>query len=568
MIYSLRTTVLKNNMWQLPALDVYANLVVTQPNETTVRVTFPFWSKDNSLFFTNFILPRTILEDASLQQYTEDFAKYPTTSNCANIETTNDDTSLVFNLWKCEDSLLWYYQVKKYQWFEWFQTYIQDAKENNNTNIIDMYKSDVALPWYQKNYVTTSKYPTIFFNSTSKKFSPRIKRSLAWLITQWFYTWEDWKGHIQRNHLLFNVFLSDGESTQQYILTHNPDLEIEKKDLENINVKEIPETIVVSWSKQKKVFYIDTLESDVLDINLSLVDQWQTYSQLILKQSTMWIWSWTITTWSNITKQKDITLSIKNNIYPARIQSQNLQQWLNKFFVEWTYSTTDPKTKQKKTETIRVTDLDLYYLNVPDTLTWAIINPDSRFKVVYVKDWLSIFIVKQFQTILAQSNLQDFFVFIGYDLVGEFRNKLDAKDYDIAIRAFDFWIKQDYSNIFLTDSPNTNPSMYTNERLASYLSSYASESSEENKKWIKFNIDEIYANDVPFVILWQHVEPVYVRDDISFWFSNNKDFYTFRKNLYKDIQLVKHFRPNIVKIFSRSNILDFLEEHLTSSWTY
>jgi len=40
--------------------------------------------------------------------------------------------------------------------------------------------------------------------------------------------------------------LSDGESTQQYILTHNPDLEIEKKDLENINVKEIPETIVVS----------------------------------------------------------------------------------------------------------------------------------------------------------------------------------------------------------------------------------------------------------------------------------------------------------------------------------
>ena len=92
---------------------MYANISIKQANDSTLKVSFPFASKDNRFFFTNFILPFHTLQDASLQQYTQDFATYPVTNACGKLEKTSDQTSLIFNLGNCVDSFLGYYQLKR-----------------------------------------------------------------------------------------------------------------------------------------------------------------------------------------------------------------------------------------------------------------------------------------------------------------------------------------------------------------------------------------------------------------------------------------------------------------------
>ncbi|MEI6672098.1 MAG: hypothetical protein WCL02_01740 [bacterium] len=121
-IYFTYNEILRNNTWNIPALNQYATITLVKDANNTLKVTFPNASSDNILFFTNYILPRHILINTDLHDYTSLFAFKPVYTNCSNlVSQSNDEYSLVFNLVNCNQTNLNFYQVKNMISFETFK---------------------------------------------------------------------------------------------------------------------------------------------------------------------------------------------------------------------------------------------------------------------------------------------------------------------------------------------------------------------------------------------------------------------------------------------------------------
>jgi len=111
-VYYSYHSLLVANMWKLPELDIYSNVVVEQGTGELV-VIFPQASVDNVMFFSHFVLPSHYVKDLSFESYRSLYASKPLWSECANLlPRSADNNSLVFDLSKCEDTNLLSYQVK------------------------------------------------------------------------------------------------------------------------------------------------------------------------------------------------------------------------------------------------------------------------------------------------------------------------------------------------------------------------------------------------------------------------------------------------------------------------
>lgn len=93
----------------------------------------------------------------------------------------------------------------------------------------------------------------------------------------------------------------------------------------------------------------------------------------------------------------------------------------------------------------------------------------------------------------------------------EFEAKLLSKDYDIVLSPFDFARRKDFSSFLLTDIPTINPSLYTNPQLASFVSDYIHQT-DVVKETLRAQIGDIYANDMPFFLLGQIIQPYYIKE--------------------------------------------------------
>jgi len=134
--------------------------------------------------------------------------------------------------------------------------------------------------------------------------------------------------------------------------------------------------------------------------------------------------------------------------------------------------------------------------------------------VIYYNDPASEYVAKRLQDIFAQELVHQYFNFIAFDTLQEFDTKLLSKDYDIVISAFDFARRKDFSSLLLTDVPTINPSLYTNPQLASYISDYVHKP-DLVKESLKSQISDIYANDMPFLVLGQIITPFYLKKDFA-----------------------------------------------------
>ena len=113
-------TVIRQNIWDIKSLSSYKSLKI-EKEEGRIKITFPTSTTDNNYFFTNYILPSHILWSAVYWDYVWVFAAAPITSACGKLQPrSNDDQSLVFNLMWCEDTNIWFYQIKNYDNFELF----------------------------------------------------------------------------------------------------------------------------------------------------------------------------------------------------------------------------------------------------------------------------------------------------------------------------------------------------------------------------------------------------------------------------------------------------------------
>jgi len=90
----------------LPYLEKYSNISV-EMDAGKLKVTFSNSSEDNTLFFTNYILPKHALISPNVEMYQQSFAIEPVYNNCAKIKSqSTDQYSLIFDLSDCKNTNL------------------------------------------------------------------------------------------------------------------------------------------------------------------------------------------------------------------------------------------------------------------------------------------------------------------------------------------------------------------------------------------------------------------------------------------------------------------------------
>ncbi len=526
--------IIRNNSWQIPHLDVYDVISVNKKDDGTIKVTFPFVSVDNMNFFTQYILPEHVVKSMELEEYKTLFARNPVYGWCARIhESSQDEASLVFELSDCSFTNILFYQLKSFEGEDDFTEYLRNA----SSNIIGMYSNANEIAWYKNYKVLTDKYMTIFFNHESKHLNNSIRRSLWGLLEKAFYT-GDYSNHIFKDHLIFDTFWSEWSNLEHHIINKNPRLDVNKDGLERININKISKKIYLSGGAVNQlVYYLDVMpESDKFAVYFRTEKK---YDRIIISHE-----------WTTWTQNLPYNKSIDRYQYNLEL-GNNITEGLNKYSVKG--------YNKDKIETIA--EIDVYYLNLPavdDESRQQYIKQKWKIKVIYFDDLASNYVVDKLHAIFDENNASQYFHFVSFSSTSEFDTKLMSKDYDVVISPFDFARKKDFSSFLLTDVPTINPSLYTNTQLASYISDYVHKS-DAIRESLKAQINDIYANDMPFIILWQIITPHFVKDNYAVIPSGN--VYTiedFKNSLLENISVVQHARLRKEKVFSWAVMKDFV----------
>ena len=104
--------IIKENKRQQTYLQAYQNIQITGKNDQSFRIVFPSEVPNHTFFFWLPILPVHILSSVDLvEAYTDVFSRKPVTSTCVTLDdSTNDSSSLVFDMSICQDNSINYYQ--------------------------------------------------------------------------------------------------------------------------------------------------------------------------------------------------------------------------------------------------------------------------------------------------------------------------------------------------------------------------------------------------------------------------------------------------------------------------
>lgn len=528
-IFFTYNEIIKKNIRNIKQLNTYKDTIILNENNQ-IKVIFPQNSIDNTLFFTNYILPRHALIDDSIENYQQNFSIEPVYSNCWKImPQTTDPYSLIFDLWKCENTNLWFYQVKNLKSFNKFSQSIEEKK----SSIVDAYVDTNQInPYITKNLLST-KLMTIFFNTKSKKTRIRLRRALWWLIQENFFDWNH-MNYLRKNESeLFNYFLSKWENIKSFINRISLSEEITKEDLIDIWIKSIEKTIKINGTNNRLTYYIESLSWDV-QMNIAID---KSYEKISLNYNTG-------------KETSPSKYSSKDKIIQINLNWSNINKWLNKISIYWTL-------KGKK-ETIL--NLDIYNLS-QENISQDI--PEPKLIVTYFKEPNSIFVVNQLKEIFQKSDIIDNFIFEWFDDPNELEWKLTVWNYDIVISNVDIWLKNNIIKLFSIDKPNINPSQYTNSKLIKLFEEYTQSTNKDKTLW---EINEIYAQDMPFILLWNTFTKLQIKPEISKQlFKTGYDSiyeYNRRKRIYKNLNLTHNIKIDWDKLRNFSNFKEFIRSNL------
>jgi len=527
--------VLSHNIWNIPALNKYGEIEVSQSNDGKLKVVFSQASIDNTLFFTNYVLPRHALFSADLTNYQKDFSITPVYTNCAHImPQSTDQYSLVFDLSNCEDSYLWFYQIKNAISFEDFENAV-----SLNGSIIDAYLGPTALSGYNQKYLLSNKMAAIFFNTKSQKTRVRIRRALGGLIVNNFFT-GDYNNYLQRyNDPLFNNFLSTGGNIQDFLTRASSNQILSKGDLEDVGVISLPSKVSITWTEQKLVYYIENI-SNKFPLYLSFDKK---YNKISIRHNDGA--EYIPKSYSSSKR------TAKYNIGPG---VDNLNPGINKYTI---YGFAG---KEKKV----VATIDLYNLN------WEISAEDlptqqneQKLIVLYYRNPTSLFVVEQLQKIFGIYDILWHFSFQGFDDPDEFEWRLSMGDYDLVINTIDMGFKKDISKLFKTDKAQINHSQYTNQRFVSLLEQYLWAKHTQKDNMI-LQINGIYETDLPFVMLGTIYTPLYIKDEVFQVLPEDIELHEHNRRsiLYKELRLVKNINIDMKNTWGLWGFLKFVFDNL------
>lgn len=525
-IFSYDDVVVKNKR-NIKSLSIYNDIKISRESSNQLRILFPRASIDNKLFFTQYILPKHILQDFDFQSYRDVFSVQPIYTNCANIvPQTNDQYSLIFNLVNCKDTHLNFYQIKNLISFDQFK----NSDKGPENSIIDVYLWENALSGYTDKKLMTNKIVTVFFNTNSDKLRVRTRRALGWLIKRNFYT-TGYDNYVIKNaDGLFDVFLSTGLNIKEYLNTIESDT-ISKKDLVDSKVQELPTSISITGNEQKLVFFIEQ-ENTPKSLNIRFSN---TYDSVSLEHQGKTIYDKTYNS-----KNKKATFKL--------LDAGSFEHGINKYILHGT----------QKWKKFTIATIDIYNI-IPRPTTSTTINPIS---VVYFNSPNYLPIIERIKTIFEKAEISEYFSFIWIDDPDEFQSTLLLWDYDISLNTIDMWERKDITKLFATDSAKTNPSQYQNQNLISLLQQYTS------KQDIKIlnQINEIYAKDMPFVILGKAFVPIHIKDKLvnKIYTTTWTQLYDFnwRNTIYTTLELVNNLHIDWKKVWDFKNFSKFIKESL------
>lgn len=529
-VFTYDDVIIKNKWW-LKWLSIYKDIKISRENPKELKLVFPTASADNKLFFTNYILPKHILQGFDLQNYKDVFSAQPTYTNCANIAQTSDQYSLIFNLLNCKESHLNFYQIKNLITFENFS----DGGNSAKNRIVDVYLGEQPLSGYTTEKLMTNKIVSIFFNTNSDRLRVRTRRALWWLIKRNFYS-TGYDQYVMKNtDGLFDVFLSTGVNIKEYLNTTEAST-INKKDLMDSKVQALPTSVAINGNDQKQVYFVEQASSaKTLNVTFSNV-----YDSVALEHKGKTVYD---KYYAGKNKKASFSLS----------QAWTFDPGLNKYTVRG-------RQKGKK---ITIATIDIYNIIPVTTGTWVTeITPIS---ILYYNSPNYLPIVENLKAIFQKADVTDYFTFRGIDDAEEFQSILLLWDYDITVNTIDMWQKKDITKLFASDSAKTNPSQYINQNLISLLQQY--DSNPQIK--ILNQINDIYAKDMPFVILGKAFVPIHIKNALvkKIFPTPTTQLYDFnwRTTLYNNLELVNNLHIDGKRVRNTANFTRFIKEALGMS---
>ena len=539
-VYFTYDTIIRQNVWDIKTLNAYKELKI-EPEEGRIKITFPTSTTDNNYFFTYFILPKHILGAAQYWDYIWAFAASPITSACWKLQPrTSDPQSLIFNLMNCKDTNLAYYQIKNYQDFE---TFSKSVIEEGNT-IVDMYAHQLQLWDYARKNIIKSDILSFFFNTKSQKMKVRLRRALWGLINAKFYIGDEyWKFLKMYREPLLSTFYSNWDNIKEFInrvsLTEK-DEGVGQQELEDSWVQALKTPISINGVERKFVFYTPKRE-DTFNLEIKFSNQFEN----IKITDTKWH-SFSPTNY----KKTDKKLS-----YPLEV-GKNLNQWLNQYTIIGSI----------KWKTYTIANIDLYMIDISEQNNEA---PDEannwKINVVYYNNLESNFAVKQFKKILEDAWILDNFTFAQVSSPEALEAKLVMGDYDIILNTINIGMKKDILRILTTSEATINPSKYTNPNLTNLFKQYTKASQKDG---IVEQINQIFAQDMPFVIVWYPYDFVNLRSNLmnsAFWTDEFMYEYNWRYHLYHHITLLQSKKLDISKLKDIKWFISHLMEKINFS---
>lgn len=546
-IFFTYNDIIKNNTWNIPFLNWYKDLVVSQTLDNRVKIIFQNASVDNTIFFTNYILPKHIVVNMKYEDYKQNFGVEPIHNQCSIIwSNTKDQYSLVFDVSNCKNTYLGFYQLKSNESFDIFKNLLtQDG------SIIDIYEDHWSVTGYISQNIKTNKLVTIFFNTNSPKLQVRQRRTLGWLIENNFFA-KTWYENLMQKYddKIFNYFVSDWENIKDFLgykSSTSTGSTVSKVNLVGTDTKLLPGSITISWNNQKYAFYIETVKNT---INLKLNFD-QVYDKISISNN------------KNEYYPKTYNKKEKNTEYNISKKLGNLVDWLNKYEIYWYIWT----------EKVSIATIDLYNLQwgaVTTTITTPTKSTSSdKIIVVYYNNPLYNFVVERLKIIFSQNWVLDYFVFQPVSSIQELEWKLAADEYDIVINSIDMWLKKDISKLLATNKKEINHSQYTNPQLALYLQQYLNlKNDAKTQASLQDEINSIYWEHMPFVMLGNSVESINIKSSTyKKLFGYNQSLadklYDFnrRQLVYENLVLANNANINISEAQKISNFVEYIKKN-------
>lgn len=537
-VFFTYSSLLRDNYWSIPGLETYKNISV-ELVDSHVRVTFPQASIDNMIFFTNFILPQHLLANKTRDEYVSTFAAAPVWTSCVHLKpTTHDASSVVFDFQECENIPLKYYQVKQFATLQDLITYTTQHKDD-----ISFVTTDESIPGFVANPVILNTYATFFFNTkksslplnTRKKITARIFDALAPVYSE---TWT--MNYLVGDTYLFPRLQTVPLSAQDFV----PQTATSSATSSAPTILPVlPLALTFGAAQESHVYSLSEKITDKLQLQLSFGTKYDKVS---------------------VTHNGGIEY-FPESYNPATATTQYNLNPLFRNVIAGNNTYTIRAYKQGKV--IDTFNFEVKYLTAPVATTTAPTTPtptDTKpnvLKIIYGNDKLSIALARDMQAAAVASGFDQYMDFEQFADVASFEGKLQSKDYDIAITPIAMGLRKDMSNLFLSEDPTLNPSLFTNTNLAERINTYFLKEHPDERQEIKKNIIGLYQETVPLVILGKEKGMFLINENLNFSFPFRLYARGRRKDFLNDLSVYSERTIDRNRVNSWANMLEFLRTY-------